>query len=90
VTAYSAAARKVFHSLQDNAIQVAKESIQQKLDAYLEFVELCLVFLDAYPEEGPVFPLEEIGAGHVTGKVSFYRSNWKKIGRILSVFITQN
>ena len=34
-----------------------------------------------------VFPLEEIGAGHVTGKVSFYRSNWKKIGRILSVFI---
>ena len=34
-----------------------------------------------------VFPLEEIGAGHVTGKVSFYRSNWKKNGRILSVFI---
>ena len=27
------------------------------------------------------------GAGHVTGKVSFYRSNWEEIGRILSVFI---
>ena len=34
-----------------------------------------------------MFPLEEIGAGHVTGKISFYRSNWKKIGRILSLFI---
>ena len=51
-------------------------------------------FFEAFPETPlnmnarlPVFPLEEIGAGHVTGKVSFYRSNWKKNGRILSVFI---
>jgi hypothetical protein len=56
-------ARKVIDNLQDYAVQVAQANLQQKRDDYLEFVELCLVFLDAYPEERP-FSFKQPGAMH--------------------------
>ena len=63
MASYAFAAQDVIYNLQYDAIRIAKANLQQKRDDYLEFVELCLIFLNGFPEERQ-FSFKQPGAMH--------------------------